>query len=42
MRLTQLAEDRETTDLPDLKAIMKSCEERDTGRIAKWKDSCRA
>ena len=38
MRLTQIAEDRETTDVPDLMAAVKAYEERDIGRIAKWKN----
>ena len=37
MRLTQLAEDRETTDVPDLMAAVKAYEDRDFDRIAKWK-----
>jgi len=38
MRLTQLAEDRETTDVPDLMAAVKAYEDRDFDRIAKWKN----
>jgi len=41
MRLTQLAEDRETTEVPDLMAVAKAYEERDIGRIEKWKKQFR-
>jgi len=37
MRLTALAEDRETTDALDLKAAVKAYEDRDNDRVAKWK-----
>lgn len=42
MRLTQLSEDRETTDAPDLEAAVKAYADRDSGRIAKWKSRFRA
>jgi 2,4-dienoyl-CoA reductase-like NADH-dependent reductase (Old Yellow Enzyme family) len=38
MRLTELAEDRETTDVLDLRAAVKAYEDRDFDRIAKWKN----
>ncbi|MGI9508197.1 MAG: NADH:flavin oxidoreductase/NADH oxidase family protein [Geminicoccaceae bacterium] len=37
MRLTALAEDRETTDTLDLGAAVKAYEDRDNDRIAMWK-----
>jgi 2,4-dienoyl-CoA reductase-like NADH-dependent reductase (Old Yellow Enzyme family) len=37
MRLTALAEDRETTDVLDLMAAVKAYEDRDNDRIEKWK-----
>ncbi len=38
MRLTQLAEDRVTTEVPDLMAAVKAYVDRDFDRIAKWKN----
>jgi len=37
MRLTALAEDRETRDVLDLEAAVKAYDDRDNDRIAKWK-----
>ena len=37
MRLTALAEDRETVDALDLRAAVKAYDDRDNDRIAKWK-----
>ena len=41
MRLTALAEDRETTDVLDLWAAVKAYEDRDNERIATWKSRFR-
>ena len=36
MRLTQMAEDRETTEVPDLEAAVRDYDERDRLRVDKW------
>jgi 2,4-dienoyl-CoA reductase-like NADH-dependent reductase (Old Yellow Enzyme family) len=41
MRLTALAEDRETSDALDLRAAMNAYEDRDNHRVVKWKDRFR-
>ncbi len=38
MRITELAEDRETMGVPNLMAAMKAYEDRDLDRISKWKN----
>jgi len=38
MRLTHIAEDRETAETPDLEAALKEYDERDSRRVALWTD----
>lgn len=38
MRLTQIAEDRETGEAPDLEAAVREYDERDKSRVAMWVD----